>query len=1062
MRKLLFTIMIAITPFFQINGQQPGNEVYDFIRSKPALSPEASGFARYGQIPVGHYTGTPSVSIPFYTIDVGSLQIPINLSYHASGIKVDDVASWVGLGWVLNAGGCITRQVNDLPDEVRYLPPPPFPRGTNLNYVDSGTARLIWDLVYNEPAGRFADKHFDEYYVNLPDNSFSFIMRDSHPTKLQKEGMLYSINGMKVRMTDGDEPKFVLVKDGYVYEFEEIEYCEYNNQTYTIENRTSGLDAWYKSSDSDLWQTAVVSTWYLTSVTTPENKKIQFKYKKVGAAESIKIGFNEAFGPQYLSHDHLQPHQKVYRNAIQSTTRTLEQVYLSEIHFDGGYVVFKSSAERLDNTAGLRLDTIGVYDKSGNPIKTATFNYDYFTNDQYPNRFTSGKEEFKHRLKLLSVTINDEIYSFEYNNTLLPVRHSFSIDWEGYYNGSGYNSIPLPLSKFGDEQIGQHGVSREPNLEKMQACILKTIHYPTQGYTNFEYENHKAKRRDVVCDLGGLRIKTIKSYNNNGDFLEGKEYKYGVNRDGCGIENIFCNYNNPLSYMFTFAWGVYKVNPTDVAVSVESTSMHRYGDYIIRSPYKNHISYPHVYEYDIDQSGNSLGYTYYNYSHVPNVVEQTGTEVRFKNTSIYDNNLLLTEVYDNVNNLKFRKRLIYTYVVKDILYSFNMSMGSANYVPMPSPTYSPMVLFSEYKWIPHESVFVQLSSIEETTYTSGGNMTNTTEYAYDSGHPIKTIQPYKQTVYSSDGGKIVTDYTYVMPENESAATRDYLLSINYRPLKEEKITKTIGSTNTILSQKKYNYSYDVIRGEKKYNLSSIQEKENNTNNYKTVASIQYNRLNNPTHISFLDGEVDYVWGYNGKYIIAEIKNNVNPSDVAHTSFEDDCLTNNWGIGSSERETTFFKNGQKSYNLLNASRIIKKDGLVPGKTYILSYWGRNGSINIGNCTLNSTKTVTTYDGWTFYEHTITINNNVPEIILSGNNSDKIIDDLSLYPVEATITTYTYKPLVGMTSSTDPNGVTTYYEYDNFGRLERTLIGEINSSGTEVKRELQKHDYHYKNQ
>jgi YD repeat-containing protein len=54
----------------------------------------------------------------------------------------------------------------------------------------------------------------------------------------------------------------------------------------------------------------------------------------------------------------------------------------------------------------------------------------------------------------------------------------------------------------------------------------------------------------------------------------------------------------------------------------------------------------------------------------------------------------------------------------------------------------------------------------------------------------------------------------------------------------------------------------------------------------------------------------------------------------------------------------------------------------------------------------------------------------------------------------VSTYTYKPLVGMTSATDPKGQTSYYEYDSFQRL-------INIKDQDGK--VLKHmDYHYQGQ
>jgi YD repeat-containing protein len=103
-------------------------------------------------------------------------------------------------------------------------------------------------------------------------------------------------------------------------------------------------------------------------------------------------------------------------------------------------------------------------------------------------------------------------------------------------------------------------------------------------------------------------------------------------------------------------------------------------------------------------------------------------------------------------------------------------------------------------------------------------------------------------------------------------------------------------------------------------------------------------------------------------------------------------------------------------------------------YILSYWTHNGS------------------KWIYNEETVTVNSYSYQRQI-GSAGTKL-DEVRFHPVNAQMTTYTHDPLVGLTSQTDPNGITIYYDYDEFNRLK--LIKD--EDGNIVQHQL----YHYKEQ
>ncbi len=96
------------------------NNVYSESTSGVAgANPSAAAFTPVKSADQDLYTGDMKTSISLGEISGrGGLSLPISLSY-SSGIRVDEEASWVGLGW--NIGyGAITRSVNGVPDDNQF------------------------------------------------------------------------------------------------------------------------------------------------------------------------------------------------------------------------------------------------------------------------------------------------------------------------------------------------------------------------------------------------------------------------------------------------------------------------------------------------------------------------------------------------------------------------------------------------------------------------------------------------------------------------------------------------------------------------------------------------------------------------------------------------------------------------------------------------------------------------------------------------------------------------------------------------------------------------------
>lgn len=448
-------------------------------------SPEAASLGKFGDMPGSYYTGTPGINIPLYVIQSGDLEVPISLDYHASGIKVNEIASWVGLGWALNAGGVITRTVRGLPDDD-----------------SNGYRNDPYDYLYNDDYWPIVGGSTRDHSGCTPGDLPCLVQRGEIDT--EPDIFFYNMNGRNgkfMRGPDGAVPipfGHINITGSYVdwtitdekgvrYLFgsygstpqTEIELVTEDNYTDDGKNEVDHPTKTYKSA------------WYLREIQSPGgDRTIRFNYylTQTQSGKKIDVAEKELMETCYIQNvgNLDQGVRKTHQKTI------ISKPLLTRIETNSETVSFIRSENRSDQpfgTTGLtKLEEIQIHTNQGNLKKVINLNYGYFNND----------DDNARRLRLESVTEfspdsseQGRTYRFGYigdqpGEPMLPAYGSFDKDFWGYYNRAYNTSTALPEIP----ELNIPGADRSPDSTAMQAGLLDNITWPTGGTTTLTYEPH--------------------------------------------------------------------------------------------------------------------------------------------------------------------------------------------------------------------------------------------------------------------------------------------------------------------------------------------------------------------------------------------------------------------------------------------------------------------------------------------------------------------------------------------------------------------------------------------